>query len=151
MRSIWIYSLSEKASESIQPELLSSVNEFLSDWKAHGSPISSGSELKYGQFVIIRAEKGDTSGCSIDSMNRNLNSIFQKFGLRALESNHVFYKAENGEVKYFDFRDAEKLIQAGELTTSTIMFDNSIEDRDDFGNWEKPISESWLSRYFQPA
>src|SRR5450432_796177 len=78
---IWIFAADRKLSPSETTELLSTLDEYLAQWKAHGAPVQAAKELRYGHFVIIAANPDVTapSGCSIDDMTRAMKALGEKF------------------------------------------------------------------------
>lgn len=107
-------------------------------------------DVKYDRFIVVQAEPGSTSGCSIDSMNHGVDAILAKFGLEALPHNHIFYWNAAGELEQVDFREVKAAIEAGKMGPDTVVFDSSLGQEDDLKRWEVKLADSWMAR-FLPA
>ena len=122
-------------------ELLTIIDTYLADWKAHGAPVQAGRDLRYDQFLIIAANPEVTapSGCSIDDMTRAIKSLSEKFHVDFFNPMKVFYKEEDGirVISRNQFKDV--------ATTQTTVFDNSITSLSALreGKWELPAAQSW--------
>ncbi len=149
MRNIWIYQLEKALQEQESKDLKQVISDFLSSWKSHGADVNSEARILYDRFIVIRAEEGATSGCSIDSMNREIRTMLEKRNLRALESNYIFYRDSEGQIRHLDFRNMEIAIREGVLNEETVVFDSSVHTHSDFGKWETRLGDSWLSRFYQ--
>src|SRR5438552_13958376 len=77
---IWIFAADRTLSPSESAQLLSTLDVYLADWKAHGAPVQAARELRYDQFLIIAADPEITapSGCSIDDMTRAIKALGEK-------------------------------------------------------------------------
>lgn len=138
---IWIFPAERKLSAVESHELLTIIDTYLADWKAHGAPVQAARDLQYDQFLIVAANPDVTapSGCSIDDMTRAIKALSAKFGVDFFSPMKVFYR-EGEEIKTTS-RAAFKSIAEPE----TIVFDNSIGTLADLqaGKWELPAAESW--------
>jgi hypothetical protein len=147
MRSNWIFQSANKLTPSQQDSIRKSIDAFLEKWNAHGTPVPGTGEIKHDRFILLQAEAGSTSGCSIDSMTREISSLLSREGILRTESGMIFYHAGNGEISAVDFREVENLIASGEIGPETVIFDNTMGQSDDLSKWEVPLKETWLARY----
>jgi len=143
---IWIFAADRKLSSAETNELLSTLDEYLAGWKAHGAPVQAGKELRYDQFVIIAANPDVTapSGCSIDDMTRAIKSLGEKFKVDFFGALKVFYRVGD-DIIVNDRATFKSKSRTGEIDEETIVFDNSLISLADFraGKWELPAGESW--------
>lgn len=149
MRNIWIYQLEKPLEPEQKAAINTSISDFIGTWKSHGDDVPSQATIEYDQFIVVRAQEGSTSGCSIDTMNREIREILQRMNLRPLESNYIFYRDDSGSIRHLDFRNMEVAIREGVLNKETVIFDSSIHTESDFGRWEVRLGDSWLNRYYQ--
>jgi hypothetical protein len=138
---IWIFGISPALDAERSGILLAEVNAFLDQWAAHGAPIAGAAEVREGSFLIVAAdEHSEKSGCSIDRMFGTLRRLEQQFGVQILDSNRVFLRDGERQVRAVgraDFRNA--------ATAETPVFDVLAEKLGEVrhGAWEKPASDSW--------
>ncbi len=80
---VWIYQCNRLFTipEALQAEDL--LNQFVSGWQSHGTPVKGYATIFFGQFVIIMADENATgvSGCSTDSSVRVIKEIEKLFGV----------------------------------------------------------------------
>ena len=145
----WFYSLSNKLSPGQEAALQADFDQFLGQWKTHGTPVDGLVKIAHSQFIIIQSNPGEgrPSGCSIDSLKHAVADILQKNELEALDAANVFYQNENAEVNYTHFRNISQLVESGEMNAETKIFDHSLSQSDDLSKWIVPMKQSWLKRY----
>ena len=147
MQHTWIFQLSQPFTAAQQPELSAALTAFLQRWKAHGHPVKGAAELRHGRFIILQAEEGTTSGCSIDSMTREMEQILSGMGLALLDNAQILYRAADGGMAQVHFRDVKAAITDGRLTPSTVVYDTSMGQSSDLARFEVPLHQSWMGRF----
>ena len=148
--SVWIYQGSRSFNKSEQEILSKGLSSFLQQWTAHGSALNASFDLLYNQFIVIGLDEraADASGCSIDSLVRNLqvlastvNIDFFNRELIAFLDNQKVQLVERKELKGF-FASAK----GGVLT-----FNNLVSTVKAFrAEWLVPADTTWLKRYIAP-
>ena len=148
---IWIFPADRKLTSIEATELLSILDDYLKDWKAHGIPVLASRELRYDQFLLIAADPDETapSGCSIDDMTRAIKMLSQKFGVDFFNPMKVFYKVGD-VVRVVSRSEFKKLAQEGAVNEETTVFDNSRTSLQELrtGKWELPAGDSWHKTFF---
>lgn len=150
MQHVWIFQLKDSLSSAQQEALAPALTKLVDDWKSHGAMVPGEYGIKYDRFIVVQAEPGSTSGCSIDSMNHGVDAILEQNGLEALPHNNIFFRTAEGGLDYVDFREVRTAIAAGRLGPDTQIFDSSLGQTNDFSRWEIKLADSWMSR-FLPA
>ncbi|MEZ4772453.1 MAG: hypothetical protein R3D00_04660 [Bacteroidia bacterium] len=147
----WFFSLRQPLSSEKKKGVQHSFDQFLSQWKTHGTPVDGMIDLKYDQFVIVQADPGVSrpSGCSIDSLKRAITTILQQEQLEWMDAAMVSYRDAHGVIRSVNFREISALVANGQLTAETIVFDNSLDQSDDLSKWEVPMKHTWLKRYLK--
>lgn len=140
---VWIFGISPSLDENGRQTVLSRVDEFLSEWAAHGVPITGARDLHEGSFLIVAADENrEKSGCSIDRMFGTLRQLERELGVAILDSTRVFLRGEDGvrAVGRGDFRAA--------ATPDTLVFDVTAERLGDVrsGRWQRRAADSWHSQ-----
>ncbi|GAB4412640.1 MAG: hypothetical protein OHK0039_18780 [Bacteroidia bacterium] len=148
-RYTWFFSLPTPLDAAQAATLQQDFDRFAAQWKSHGTPVEGMIGIRYGQFIVARAQPDSErpSGCSIDSLRRGIEQILQRHGLAWAEAAIVFYRDAGGAVQHADFRQIPTLVAAGTLTGDTIVFDHTLGQSDDLSQWELPLKQTWLKRY----
>ena len=146
---IWIYQCNRSFSNSELVEVNALLDEFLTQWTAHGADLKAGFEIRYKRFIIIGLDQSlnGASGCSIDASVRFIQHLEQKFEVDLLDKMNVSYK--QGEfVAYKPLKDFKKMAKARSVSKNTIVFNNLVATKQEYlEHWEVPASESWHSRF----
>lgn len=138
---IWIFGISPALDDAKGAQLLARVDEFLSQWAAHGQPITGGRDLLLGSFLVIGVDqRSETSGCSIDRMFGLLKQLERELGVQILEPNRIFYRGADGKVHAMSRADFAQNADA-----HTIVFDILAERLGEVtsGRWERAAKDSW--------
>jgi hypothetical protein len=147
MQHVWVFQLDKSPSQAAKERIENQLAKYMVQWKSHGSPVPGEAEIRYDRFVLVQAEPGHASGCSIDSMNRGVSDILLAEGIEVLGPEHIFYKGNDGSINTIDFRDVKTAILDGSLNAETIIFDSSMGQSTDLRRWEVQLQDSWLGRF----
>jgi hypothetical protein len=148
----WVFGADTTLDGSISETLLIEVDRFLSQWKAHGSPLTVGRDWKYGRFLTVAVDQSTAgaSGCSIDGLFRSLKALEPKLGASLVTSGLVFYRDENGMIQSVDRERFSALGAAGKIQPGTGVFDPTVAT---LGEWrarfELDASQSWHAGLLQ--
>ena len=97
------------------------MKRFLSQWKSHGQPLEAkGYCLKQAALVLIANERDvQASGCSIDKINRWVQSLGETLGIDFFDRFNVLVENEDGvwTLERFNPQNTNKAITAN-LTSS---------------------------------
>ena len=123
--------------------------DFLSDWVAHGKPLSSSFKIEKNQFLVICVdeEKEMASGCSIDALGKVIRELDDEFQLGFFDRMKASF-VENGEVKTLKLQDFKAKLKNGELSKDIEVFDFSKNTYLDFlSHFLQPLARSWAGIY----
>jgi protoheme ferro-lyase len=150
MQTHWIYQFQEALPEEQAQALLKDLKPVLAEWKSHGSPLSGKSEIHAGRFLRIQVlpESGAPSGCSIDALNRNVQSLLQASQISIAEAGIIYFLQE-GVFMPLHFMEIESAINSGLLNPDTLVFDVHQTEVQHIEDCVRPAGETWISRYFQ--
>jgi hypothetical protein len=138
---IWLFGISPSLDENKSQAVLATVDQFLDQWAAHGTPVTSARELLFNSFLAIAVdETSETSGCSIDRMFGLLHQFERDLGVSILDANRVFVRHTDGRIEALsraDFRNR------GDLHTT--VFDTTAERLSEIrsGHWIRKAQEAW--------
>ncbi|MFC1575758.1 hypothetical protein ACFL5A_03845 [Gemmatimonadota bacterium] len=147
---LWVFPSHRTLSQEEEGRLLGAVDAFLEDWAAHGSPLPAGRDWRHGCFLLVAVDESTAppSGCSIDSLANQLKDLGRELGVELLDHAPVFFR-KGEELVRVTRREFRSLVDAGEVTLDTPVFDNSITRLGQLGgDWEKPAGASWHRRAF---
>ena len=142
----WVFGANKTLEGSASETLLVEVDRFLSQWKAHGSPLTVGRDWKYGRFLTVAVDQSTAgaSGCSIDGLFRSLKALEPKLGASLVTSGLVFYRDDNGTIQSVDRERFSAVGSGGKIQSSTRVFDPTVTT---LGEWrarfELEASQSW--------
>jgi len=147
---VWVYQsdreFTDKEVEAIQQRL----NVFTDQWKAHGHQLDAKAEVIYNFFIVITVDEGaaNVTGCSIDSSIRIIKEIEQAFHVDLLNRFNMGYKMGD-KVVVTNKEDFETLINIKKIGPKTIVFNNMVQNLEEFENkWEVPFEKSWHNSVF---
>lgn len=142
----WVFGANKTLAGPASETLLTEVDRFLSQWKAHGSPLTVGRDWKDGRFLTVAVDQSTAgaSGCSIDGLFRSLKALETKLGASLVTSGLVFYRDGNGTIQSADREGFSRLGAEGKIQPSTRVFDPTVTT---LGEWrarfEREASQSW--------
>ncbi|MEP6836221.1 MAG: hypothetical protein ABJB74_22720 [Gemmatimonas sp.] len=151
---VWVFGASDPLDDEARRQLFLVVDEYLSQWRAHGVPLVSARDWRDNRFLAIGVDEAATgaSGCSIDGLFRTLQSMQELLGASLMGGGVMFYRDAGGIVQAVDRSRFIDLVRAHEVTADTHVFDLTI---DTVGRWqesfEKRAADSWHARVLKSA
>ena len=142
----WVFGANKTLDESASATLLTEVDRFLSQWKAHGSPLTVGRDWKFGRFLMVAVDQSTAgaSGCSIDGLFRSLKALEPQLGASLVTSGLVFYRDQTGAIQSVDRENFSALGVRGKIESGTKVFDPTITTLDEWrARFELDASQSW--------
>ena len=147
---IWIYQASRILSSEEEQRIQQKLNDFTSQWQAHGQDLAAHGEIRHKQFIILSVDEqvAGATGCSIDKSVYLMKEIEQEFGLDLFDRFRIAYRAGENVINC-SRQEFETLLSEGIVTQDTIVFNNMIASRRELDTvWEIPMKDSWHSRVF---
>lgn len=143
---VWVFAADPALDDQRAAQLLTLVDGFLSQWVAHGEPLTCGRDWRDARFLVIGVDQNATnaSGCSIDGLYRKLAEFEKETGASLLSRDGVFYRDTSGGVCSASRDEFARLSSSGAIGAETSVFDTSIRS---LGEWrerfELPAAGSW--------
>ena len=127
---VWIFGADQRLSEDAATALMRDVGDHLADWKAHGEPLTVGSQLIDDRFLVVAVDQSTAgaSGCSIDGLFRVLQAVQSRLGTNLVGGGRLFYRDGQGQVQCAPRADLDELRASGAITKDTVVFDTTITD-----------------------
>lgn len=146
---VWIYQANRTFTTDELVDISRKLDDFLTQWSAHGEGLKAGYDIQYGRFITIAVdnEHHSASGCSIDASVKVIKELEQEYEVSLLDKMNVSFK--NGEfVAYKSLVDFKKMVKNKSVSAKTIVFNNLVTNKAEYlSNWEVPMSESWHNRF----
>ncbi|OEY72459.1 ABC transporter ATPase [Salegentibacter salarius] len=146
---VWIYQANRSFTHEELEEIQSRLDQFVTQWTAHGSDLQAGYLIKYKRFIILALDQqiNAATGCSIDASVHFIQKLENEFNVDLLDKMNVSYK--QGEfIAYKSLTDFRKMAKQKAVSPKTIVFNNLVNNKAEFlSDWEVPASESWHKRF----
>jgi hypothetical protein len=142
----WVFGADRNLDEGATDLLLREVDRFLSQWHAHGAPLTTGRDWRHGRFLTVAVDQSTAgaSGCSIDGLFRNLKALEPRLGASLVTSGVVFFRSQDGAIECVDRERFTALSAEGKVTPETRVFDPTVTT---LGEWrarfELDAAHSW--------
>ena len=153
----WVFGADHDLDESAADLLLRDVDRFLSQWHAHGAPLTAARDWKYRRFLTVAVDQSTAgaSGCSIDGLFRSLKALEPRLGGSLVTSGLLFYRDRKGRIQGVDRDRFTELNAEGKIGPETQVFDLTVTT---LGEWkarfELNVGDSWHAKLLgksQPA
>ncbi len=147
---VWIYQSSRQFTSTEIVEIQKQLNDFTAQWTAHGHQLKAKAEIPYGFFIVLIVDQDAalSTGCSIDSSVREIKKIEQTYGVDLFNRFNMAFKFEQ-DVNVVSKEDFETLITIKKITANTIVFNNLVENLEDYQQkWEIALADSWHNLIF---
>lgn len=147
---VWIYQSDRAFTESEVTEIQQKIDEFASQWKAHGHQLKAKAEILHNFFIIFTVDEtaSGVTGCSIDASVRVVKDIEQTYNVDLFNRFNMAYLVD-GKVIATNKEDFETLVNIKAVGPKTIVFNNMVQTLSDFETkWQIPFEQSWHSKVF---
>ncbi len=147
---VWIYQ-SERIffmQEALEMETM--LQQFVTDWKSHGTPVKGYANLFFGRFIILMADENATgvSGCSTDSSVRLIKEIEKKYGVSLFDRQMLTFYIKD-KVEVLPLSQLNYAIENKFITEQTLYFNNTVLTKESLeSNWITPVKNTWLLTKF---
>lgn len=144
---VWIYQSDRIFFMQEALEMETMLQQFVSDWKSHGTPVKGYANLFFGRFIILMADENATgvSGCSTDSSVRLIKEIEKKYSVSLFDRQMLtFYIKE--KVEPLPLSQLKYAVVNKFITADTLYFDNTVLTKESLENkWIIPVKNTWLA------
>ena len=147
---IWIYPSNRKFSSTEITKLHSDIEQFLSDWTAHGTCLSAGYCIPHQQFIVLALNESNqqATGCSIDKSVHFIKGLEKSLSVSLLDKMNVHY-FKGDVIEIIDLNSFKKMVKSKQILPSSTVFNHMVTTKIDFINhWETTADQSWHSRFF---
>ncbi len=147
---VWIYQSDRIFFMQEVLEMEAMLQQFVNEWKSHGTPVKGYANLFFGRFIILMADENATgvSGCSTDSSVRLIKEIEKKYNVSLFDRQMLtFYIKEKVEI--LPLSQLNYALENKFITSETLYFDNTVLTKDSLENrWIINAGKTWLAGKF---
>lgn len=143
---VWTFVSSRVFSADENAIINSALEEFVSDWKAHGNELSAGYEICLNCILVVAVDEAyeAPSGCSIDKVFRLLQQIGEEHGMDFFDRT-LIAKKDGEKVFIWNKSEAENAARQNILLPDDLVFNGMIKSLDEFRTMAFiPFKNSWL-------
>jgi hypothetical protein len=148
---VWIYQSSRLFMISEALEIEAMLEEFVSSWKTHGTPVKGYGNLFFGQFIVLMADEtaSGVSGCSTDSSVRLIKQIESRFNVNMFDRQMLVFVV-NDKLQLLPLSQLSYAVQNNFIGPDTLYFNNLVQTKAELENsWIIPVKDSWLAKRIQ--
>lgn len=145
---VWIYQSNRLFFISEALEMEDMLNNFVANWKSHGTPVKGFANLFFGQFIVLMADESATgvSGCSTDSSVHLIKSIEQKFNVQLFDRQTLAFVVKD-KIQLLPMNQLGYAVENNFINADTLYFNNTVLSKQEMtGKWIIPVKESWLAK-----
>lgn len=142
----WVFAARAPIDEVDEPRLMTAVDRYLKQWKAHGAPLVCGRIFRDEHFLVVAVDEraSDASGCSIDGLFRTLQGIEEGIGTSMVGGGNVYFRDAGGLVHCLPLPEFELMARAGDVDGETMVFDTTVTTLEAYrARFEVPARDSW--------
>jgi hypothetical protein len=143
---VWIFGASSPLAPDAREQLLSLVDRYLDQWKAHGAPLTCARDWRDDRFLAIGVDQSvaGASGCSIDALFHELQSLERAMGTSLVAGGRVFYRDRSGAIQCVDRSDFARLASERQVSADTRVFDSTLTSAADYRTrFEAAAKDAW--------
>ena len=148
---VWIYQSNRIFFIQEALEIEPMLQQFVQEWKSHGTPVKGYANLFFGRFIILMADENATgvSGCSTDSSVRLIKEIETKFGVNMFDRQMLSFYIKD-KVEQLPLSQINYAIENGFIKADTLYFDNTILTKNALeNNWITEVMNTWLAGKYE--
>ena len=150
---LWLYQSLKPLTKEIKISIEKKIEDFLSQWDAHGKPLQASYKIFYDHFLVIAVNESynQASGCSIDKSTQLIQEIEKSFNLNLFDRLNQAIIID-GTIEFKTLKQIKEEIEMGNFKSDTIVFNNLINTIEGLENsWQIPASQSWLNKFIPVA
>ena len=145
---IWIYTLSKELSNEQLVDFNNRCLNFVSGWTAHDVSLDASFELYQNRLLIFKVneDKYNASGCSIDKLQRFIQSQEKEFDSELLNRFLVALDVKDS-IMVVHSSKIKELLSTNVIDENTPVYDATITSSVDMKDLKKALKSTWLCKY----
>lgn len=149
---LWIYQSTRPLTVEEEEVISAELENFVSDWKAHGSDLYAGYGLYHHRFVVLAVDESvqGATGCSIDDSVGIIRKIQENLDIDLMDRMQITFRSNSNLVVSASMASFKQMVEEGDIDENTMVFNNLVTNLGEFkSNWEVPAKDSWHAKYFK--
>jgi hypothetical protein len=145
---VWIYQSSRLFMLSEALEIEPMMEQFVSQWNSHGSPVKGYANLFFGQFIVLMADEtaSGVSGCSTDSSVRLIKQLETRFNVNMFDRQMLAFVIKD-KIQLLPLSQLNYAFTNNFIALDTPYFNNLVQTKTELeNNWIIPVKDSWLAK-----
>ncbi|HTF06394.1 MAG TPA: ABC transporter ATPase [Bacteroidia bacterium] len=145
----WVYQSDRVITDLEVNEIRRKAAMFLMEWTSHGNVMRATIDVLYNRFLVVLVDEKEASasGCGIDKSVKFMQQLESDYSLNLFDRMLVLYRNPDSVIQTTKLYTFEQMMEKGELTADTIVFNNLISTKADMQTmWEVPVKKSWHAR-----
>lgn len=136
---LWVYSSSTEITKEQAQIISQELTCFLDAWEYHKKKLSASFKIFENRFIIVALDDSEhgVGGCSMDGLQRLIQTLEQQLSLSLMNRLNVFCKID-GEIECipsFNFKDS--------VDSDTLFYDLTIQKKSEINSYLKPVKNGW--------
>jgi len=147
---VWIYQSNRPFNEREVLEINEQLDQFTSQWNAHGEPVKGWGGVVMNQVIILMADETRTtvSGCSTDSSVRVIKSLERQYEVNLFDRLLLGFVVKD-KVQLLPLQQVPYALEKGYIDENTLYLNNTVLTKADLDTkWLVPLKDSWLGAKF---
>lgn len=146
---VWVYQSERTFTENEKQHIQNRISEFVNNWDSHGSLVKGTFNIFHDAFIVIFADDQGYPLCgrAQTASVTLIKELEQELGIKLLDRMNQSFMDENG-VKLVKLSELKSLYKAGQINDETLVFDNTVINKNDFDNrWKVALKDAWHKRF----
>ncbi|MFB6454856.1 hypothetical protein ACE38W_06250 [Chitinophaga sp. Hz27] len=144
---VWIYQSNRPFNEREVLEINEQLEQFTSQWNAHGDPVKGWGRVIMDQVIVIIADESEVtvSGCSTDSSVRVIKSLERQYEVNLFDRLLLGFVVKE-KVQLLPMAQIPYALEKGYIDENTLYLNNTVLTKADLDSkWLIPLKNSWLA------
>ena len=141
----WVFVLNSRLEPNEVSTFEANLAGILDNWKTHGHQLNASCKIYFNQIIQILLDDNSViaSGCSIDSLSKEIMRLAASYDKSILDSNMVAFINDKNEVLLSKRSDIQQLKKRGEIGSNSLVLDLSTQSSV-FSDKLVPLENSWV-------
>ena len=133
---VWVFASDRPLVGPDRTRLLGAVDAYLSNWRAHGQPLTCARAWREDRFLAVGVDQTTAyaSGCSIDGLFRALQALRPFLRTSLVTGGRIFYRDRTSDIHSVTRDEFTELSASHAVSADTPVFDMTVST---VGEWRQ--------------
>lgn len=145
----WIFTSNRLLTQEEHDDLNNELSLFIRKWTAHKQELNASFSVIDKAILVVGVDESQTgaSGCSIDSMTKEITRLAQQMNIDWLNRFSIVIKSAEGVITT-NANNLKELFLDGKINEQTLVSNALLSNFDELQtNLYLPIKDTWMNRY----